>query len=206
LWLIVLLISFSIPQGKRIDYLVPCYVPAAILAAWVMTHIARRLRLPMQLVLAAVPLFAGWSIYRFPLTETAEYTTRLKEFARDVRAAVPHDEPVLVLVRGKNPIGSLLGQHPGSYLSPQQLKDAKWAVVVQRPEYGPPVVASRQTVTIDFATQTPDKIRGIVALHRLDQPGAPTLEHLTADAKALADWGPAENPYRTPGTIWRDAP
>ncbi|HEY0009538.1 MAG TPA: hypothetical protein VGB55_12500, partial [Tepidisphaeraceae bacterium] len=66
LWLIVLLISFSIPQGKRIDYLVPCYVPAAILAAWVMTHIARRLRLPMQLVLAAVPLFAGWSIYRFP--------------------------------------------------------------------------------------------------------------------------------------------
>lgn len=204
LWLIVLIVGLSIPAGKRIDYLLPTYAPAALLAAWVAIEACRRLRLPIVLA-AVVPLVLSLQLAHARLTKFGEakerWTDRTVRFVRDVRKTVG-DDAILVIVRGKHPIPTLLGRHQGSLLTPDDLRGARWAILPTDATAATPTLVSEPVPSgFEVIEQRPLRPLGLYDLRAAD---APSYDTLAAEQRKCGEWTAVDNPYRAPGTVWRE--
>lgn len=199
LWLGIVLVALSVPAGKRMDYLLPAYTPAAILAAYALTGV-RSLRFASRLT-PALPVLVAIGIAYVHLTRFAESepnaTDRTVAFVRQVRPVIGNDDTI-VIVRGKHPITTLLGRHHGSYLTPADLARAKWFVLPEQPGWA--ATALSEPVPVDFeSSQTRPVAR--LGLYPAD---AVDLDAVIAMQRRLGEWNREENPYHAPGTVYRD--
>ena len=203
LWLIVLLVGLSIPAGKRIDYLLPTYAPASLLAAWIAIEACRRVRVPI-VVATLVPLALAIQLAHARLTKFGEarerWTDRTVAFCRDVRAKIG-DDALVVIVRGKHPIPTLLGRHQGSLLTPDDLRRARWAILPTDATMATPTLASAP-VPSGFEVIESRPLRSL-GLYDLRAPDAPSEDTLADEQRKCGEWTSTDNPYRAPGTVWR---
>jgi 4-amino-4-deoxy-L-arabinose transferase-like glycosyltransferase len=205
IWLVVLLVGLSLPAGKRVDYLLPTFAPAAYLAARLLVSICRRASIPITLA-GLLPLYLSAMLARANLNSFHEarehWSDRAVIFARDVRDRVGDDESLLVLVRGKHPIMTLLHRHQGSALDLEQLRAARWIVLPLVDTMARPVAQS-ELVPFGFETleNRPQCVLGLFDMRSDDRP---TLDELIKAQRAVATWTTDENPYRSPGTVWRE--
>lgn len=202
LWLAIVLIAISIPAGKRIDYLLPAYPPAAVFATAVLARTIRRPRASRfgWMLLAPALLAIGLAIYHLTHFHEARshQSDRAIAFAKQVRAIVK-DDPTLVIVRGKHPLITLLGRHQGSYLTPESLASSRFVILPADDVPAAPVLRS-EPVWTDFELRA---LRPIVPLGLYRTSDIP-LETLIERQRQIGEWDRAENPYHAPGTVFQD--
>ncbi len=199
LWLGIVLVALSVPAGKRMDYLLPAYPPAAVLVAYVLTGVGT-LRFASRPT-PALPVLVAIGVAYVHLTRFEESephaTDRTVAFVRKVRPIIGTDETI-VIVRGKHPITTLLGRHHGSYLTPADLARAKWFVLPEQPGWA--ATASSEPVPVGFeSSQTRPVAR--IGLYPAD---GVDLDAVIAMQRRLGEWNREENPYHAPGTVYRD--
>lgn len=205
LWLLVLIAGLSLPAGKRIDYLLPTFPPAAYLAARLLVSACRRASIPVT-VAGLLPLSMSLMLARAHLTTFHEsrehWSDRAVAFAHDVRARVKDDESLIVIVRGKHPITTLLHRHQGSALDLTQLKAARWIVLPLIDTMARPLMQS-ELVPLGFEILE-NRPTGVLGLFDMQSADRPTMDELIDAQKRVASWTNEENPYRSPGTGWRE--
>ncbi len=208
-WLGVVLLVLSIPAGKRMDYLIPAYAPASVMAAFAMCEIHWRWILRSKpasdrlVWLILLPLGLAITLAYLQLTRFHEskehWTDRAVAFATQVRPIIGTDN-TLVIIRGKHPIPTLIGRHYGSYLTPDDLAAAKWVILPEQPDFTPVVLS--EPVPIGFETIEKRPLARL-GLYRSGPSGVP-LQTLIFLQKQLAEWKREENPYHAPNTVYRD--
>jgi hypothetical protein len=176
-WLALCVIAFSVPPSKRADYLLPAYPAAAILAAYGMIELSRRVRIPAAVV-AVVPLLmavylAHWELRRSPEAKSG-YTRNVVAFARDVRKIVPRDEPIISLVKGYHPTLVLLGRFDGNRARPADFTPGRWIIAPRQPDW--PVYAVSGTLPDVVELGPKNIVPGEIALYRIGD------DHVTAEA------------------------
>lgn len=254
-YLAIVLIGLSLPAGKRMDYLLPAYAPAAVLIAlfvadlvqfrlagaaaavgliglsinesiwgsvrlsqpelkrhvdWpalalllviagVLLLIERRRKVPLA-VFIVVPLALAVTMGRQQMRRSLEAENRWSDhavkFVKQVRRQVKDGDSLLVLVRGKHPLTTLLGRHPGSYLTPRDLAAAEYIIIPQQPDLQAELLS--EPLPMGFA-QIEDRPLSVLGLYR-----KVPLDRLIAIQKEIATWTDVENPYHAPGTVYRD--
>lgn len=211
LYLIIILIGLTIPAGKRMDYLLPICAPMAILAAWTMVNLTRRLRLPISLTLLAplalACLLGYTNLYR-SIEHQKQWSNHTVEFCERAREIVG-DDSLVILVRGKHPLPTLMHRHYGDYFTPEDLKKVRWAIIERDEKFKPELVSD--IVPVDFSVSEKSaksgKSDGQIALYRVNVPDGPDFSTLRKAVDSVKnDWERGDNPYRADGTIWRDEP
>jgi 4-amino-4-deoxy-L-arabinose transferase-like glycosyltransferase len=195
-WVALCLVAFSLPPGKRADYLLPAYPAAAILAAYGIVELARRARIPVAVATLAPLLMAiylaHWEIRRSPEAKTG-YTRAAVTFARDVRRIVPRNEPVVFLVKGYHPTLALLRRYDGNRATLDDLRDRTW-IIAPRQE-GWPVYAVSRTLP-DIVQVAPKQLApGEMALYRIGDDHV-TREALTPMLAEQYEWNFPPDRYR----------
>ncbi|MDB5325457.1 MAG: glycosyl transferase [Phycisphaerales bacterium] len=255
LYLLIVLIGLSLPAGKRMDYLLPAYAPAAVLISLFVADLTRHrvfgaaalfgllcvalnegiwgairlsdhsvgghvdwLLLAVVLVVAgvalliersrtiplacfaAVPLFLAISLGRQHLKRSLEaqnhWSDNAVRFVSAVRKEVHDGDDLLVMVRGKHPLTTLLGRHPGSYLTPKDLAAADYVIIPQQADLTAEILS--KPLPMGFA-QIEERPLSALGLYR-----HVPLERLIAIQKEIGTWTDVENPYHAPGTVFRD--
>jgi hypothetical protein len=176
-WLALAVVAFSIPPSKRADYLLPAYPAAAIVAAYGMIELARRVRIPIAIapiapLLMAVYL-AQWEWRRSPEAKSG-YTRNVVAFADAVRKTVPRDEPIIFLVKGYHPTLALLHRYDGNRARPDDLKPGTWIIVPRQADW--PVYAVSRTLPDVIELGPKNIVPGEIALYRIGD------DHVTPDA------------------------
>jgi 4-amino-4-deoxy-L-arabinose transferase-like glycosyltransferase len=105
LWVLLVIVCFTLSSGKRADYLAPAYPMAAILAAWWLCDAMKILRRPMVVVVSSTLVMAavcmGSLRARAAPSGVLESITAIERFTRGERvvmeALAPED---LLLIRG----------------------------------------------------------------------------------------------------------
>jgi hypothetical protein len=254
-YLTILLVGLSLPAGKRMDYLLPAYAPAAVLIAlfvgdlvqfriagaaavvgliglainesiwglarlshpelkrhvdWpalavlliiagVLLLIERRRKVPLALFIAvplALAVMMGRQQMRRSLEAENRWSDHAVKFVKLVRRQVKEDQSLLVLVRGKHPLTTLLGRHPGSYLTPRDLAAADFVIIPQQPDLQAELLSD--PLPMGFA-QIEERPLAVLGLYR-----HVPVDRLIAIQKQIATWTDVENPYHAPGTVYRD--
>jgi 4-amino-4-deoxy-L-arabinose transferase-like glycosyltransferase len=179
-WVALAVVAFSIPPGKRPDYLLPAYPAAAILAAYGMSEFARRARVPAAAhVVALAPLLmavylAHWELRRSPEAKSG-YTRSLVAFTDDVRRIVPRGATVVSLVKGYQPILSLLRRYDGNRAGGDDFTPGTWVIAPRQDDW--PAHATSSHALPDVVELGPKRIvPGEVALYRVGD------EHVSVDA------------------------
>ncbi|HEY0007959.1 MAG TPA: hypothetical protein VGB55_04470, partial [Tepidisphaeraceae bacterium] len=201
LYLVVVLLGLSLPAGKRMDYLLPAYAPAAVLAAVGLVGIARRLCLPTAFCLL-LPLLVSVNLayaYRTKFHESKSHWSDHAVAFTDRVQSIVRNETVLVLVRGKHPLTTLLGRHQGSYLTPADLKAADWLILPEQPNHAAAAVSEPLPLGFEILES---RAVGRLGLYRAAD--APPLEKLIELQRTIATYSADENPYHAPGTGYRD--
>ena len=205
LWLLVLIAGLSLPAGKRIDYLLPTFAPASYLAARLLVSVCRRASIPVVFA-GLLPLWMSFTMARAHLTKFHEaqehWSDRAVAFTRDVQTKVRDNESLLVIVRGKHPITTLLHRHQGSALDSRQLKDARWIVLPLIDTMARPVLQS-ELVPLGFEVLE-NRPTGVLGLFDMQSTEHPTIDELIAAQKRCGAWTFDENPYHAPNTVWRE--
>ncbi|HQY89853.1 MAG TPA: hypothetical protein PK402_14460, partial [Tepidisphaeraceae bacterium] len=170
-YLVVILIGLTIPAGKRQDYLLPVCAPMAILAAWMMVEITKRIRLPISLTLFAPLALAGLlgyaNVYR-SLESRKQWSNHTLDFCAKAREIVG-DDPLVIIVRGKHPLPTLMHRHYGDYLTPEILRRAKWAIIVEDDDFKAELVSG--IVPVRFSVSGKEaRSEGRIALYRVNAP------------------------------------
>ncbi len=205
LWLAIIILGLSVSAGKRIDYLLPAYAPGSVLAAWTIMKaqqlVSRRWRFaaPWPAAIAILAMCAYLIAYNFRRTDEAKFrfTDHTVAFVHQVQKKV-QDQGVVVLIRGKHPISTLLGQHQGDGPDDQMLRSANWLIAPEIEGASPQLVSDIVPIGFEVLTQRP---RGRIALYRLDgSPGTPQLSLLQTMRDQMLTWTPLDNPYRSPKT------
>ena len=148
-----------------------------VIAVVVCSRVERRRAVPLA-VLAVVPLALGLSqaeTFRTKFFEAKErWSDHAVAFVRDVRRHVRDDQRLYVLVRGKHPLTTLLGRHPGSYLTPALLRSAAFVILPEQPDLKAEVLSA----------PLPEGLRGI------GEPPAGPARLVPRRAARPADQGP----------------
>ena len=176
-WVALCVVMFSIPPGKRPDYLLPAYPAAAILAAYAMVEIARRVRVPVAAT-AIVPLLmagylAHWEWRRSPEAKSG-YTRSLTAFVEEVRRIVPADEPLVFLVKGYHPTLAMLGRNAGNRARVDDLHEGVWVIAPNQDSW--PAHATSGTLPDVVQVGPKQLLPGRIALYRIGD------EQVTPDA------------------------
>ena len=208
LYLIVVLLCLSLPKGKRMDYLLPAYAPAASLIAIVAAAAIAQLPRPaevMQPAIMLVPLYLAFSQSHRFRTQFHESIERWSDHAVSFVAAVrkqadPSQHRILVLVRGKHPITTLLGENPGSYLTHADLAAAEYVVAPLQDGWTP--LVESDPVPVGFETLENRQLDRLGLYHFA--PGTAPVDRLVELQKQVGTWTADENPYHEPGTVYRD--
>jgi len=195
-WVVIAVVAFSIPPGKRPDYLLPAYPAAAILAAYGMVELARRVRVPAGVVALAPLLMAAylahWELRRSPEAKSG-YTRSLLAFTSDVRRIVPHDAKLVALVKGYQPTLSLLGRYDGNRARPDDLTPGTWVIAPR--QFGWPAHATSNKLPDVIELGPKQIVPGEVALYRVGDDGVTRNALLAMLAEQYA-WNFPPDRYR----------
>jgi 4-amino-4-deoxy-L-arabinose transferase-like glycosyltransferase len=199
-WVAIAVVAFSIPPGKRPDYLLPAYPAAAILAAYGMVEVARRVRVPAPAPVAVVALapllmavyLAHWELRRSPEVKSG-YTRSLVAFTDDVRRIVPRDAKVVSLVKGYQPILSLLGRYDGNRAQADDFTPGTWVIAPRQPDW--PAYATSRTLPDVIELGPKQIVPGEVALYRVGDDGVTREALLVMLARQYA-WNFPPDRYR----------
>ena len=184
--------------GRRAggDWMAPVLV---IASAGACLLIERRRRVPLA-VLTVVPLVLATLMARAHLHKSLEATNRWSDnavaFVEKVGRIVPADANLLVVVRGKHPLVTLLGRHQGSFLTPAALASADYVILPTQADLQPILTSRPLPIGFDVVEE---RTLSTLGLYR-----KVPLDRLIAAQKACAEWTPTENPYHAPGTVFRD--
>lgn len=131
LWVLLVIVFFSVAGNKKALYLLPAYGPAAMIAAYWLFFIERVVRLkptPACLIAFVVAMvFASLTYFRPRFGETG-YGENVRRFAVQAQQLVG-DQPVVFVNNGYTPLQTLMGRHQGeSFPSPQQIQQAQWLI------------------------------------------------------------------------------
>lgn len=144
-------------------------------------------------------------------------------FAKEARKIVG-DDRVVMLVRSKSPILSLMGKHQGSALTRQDFEQAKW-VIAERSKFptlndpnlppgarNPDAAAHEQlysgVLDVDYGsiTDTGDIYKDRIGLYRI-QNGVPSVDEMISIFRWVQNWSTKDaNPYRSKNTGWVETP
>ena len=132
-------------------------------------------------------------------------------FARDARKIVG-DDKVVMLVRSKSPILSLMGQHQGSFLTRADFEHAKW-VIAERSKFkalndGPQEALFSGILDVDYGSITGegDIYKDRIGLYRIED-GVPSVEGMISIFRWVQNWTTKDaNPYRSKNTGWIEGP
>lgn len=130
LWVALLIVFFSIPEGKRIDYLAPTYPVASILAAYGLVIVLRRYGVtPLRVAVAAMLLVVVFIDYQWRRSPgaVAREGEKIKSFAREVRR-VAGEERIVFTELGFHPLQTLLGRHDTDPPTYGELAGPGWAI------------------------------------------------------------------------------
>jgi 4-amino-4-deoxy-L-arabinose transferase-like glycosyltransferase len=113
-WVLLVLIIFMIPQGRRADYILPAYAGGAILAAWVVGEAARE-RGPWVLALAAAAVLGvtfALGVYQINYSPAAKTGAgeRIYQIVRSAKR-LSFGRPIVVYEVGYTPVQTLLGRN-----------------------------------------------------------------------------------------------
>lgn len=141
-------------------------------------------------------------------TNPSVYAAR---FAKQARQIVG-DDKVVMLVRSKSPILTLMGRHQGSYLTRSDFENAKW-VIAERSKFpglndSPQEKLYSGKLDVDFGSikGEGDIYKDRVGLYRIEN-GVPSVDQLIAIHRWVVDWTTANaNPYRSADTGWIEGP
>jgi 4-amino-4-deoxy-L-arabinose transferase-like glycosyltransferase len=190
IWLVVVLVGLSLPAGKRIDYLLPALVPGGILAAWVLVRLSRWFafgRWWLVLGTAALAFHVGQGNWQRTAEAQFGASDAAEQFVHRVRQHT--GGVVLVLVRGKHPLATLLGEHPGDVPTLDNIAAATW-LITDHPVAAPAVEVELLPIGFGTLAQGPFSVVGLYRVADVTPTErAAILRHVTA-------WGRAENPYR----------
>jgi 4-amino-4-deoxy-L-arabinose transferase-like glycosyltransferase len=137
-------------------------------------------------------------------TNPSVYAAR---FAKQARQIVG-DDKIVMLVRSKSPILTLMGRHQGSYLARQDFDSAKW-VIAERTKF-PALNDSPQEklysgkLDVDFGSikGEGDIYKDRVALFHIEK-GVPSVDEMISIHRWVTDWTTKDaNPYRSANTGW----
>ncbi|GAB4194785.1 MAG: hypothetical protein Kow00105_09020 [Phycisphaeraceae bacterium] len=113
-WVLLVVVFFSLSGGKRADYLMPAYPMGAILAAYWLLSDGVRLRnlRPWQPVILGLVLVIGFVTYDRTLSSAArtDYGNRVVSFTKQVAERI-NGQPVAFRNTRYTPIQSLLGHN-----------------------------------------------------------------------------------------------
>lgn len=208
LYLIVVLACLSLPAGKRMDYLLPAYAPATVLVTGLAANriAATRRRASITAtgcVLIPLLLAVGLShrfVRQFHVVDD-HWSDHAVDFTRAVRQQVDTAKHrVLVLVRGKHPLTTLLGENSGSYLTRADLAAAEYVIAPLQPDWMPLVTSL--PLPIGFETLETRTLAPLGLYHFA--PGTAPVDRLIELQKQVGTWTADENPYHEPGTVYRD--
>ena len=139
-------------------------------------------------------------------TNPSVYAAR---FAKQARPIVG-DDKVVMLIRSKSPILTLMGRHQGSVLTRADFEGAKW-LIVERTKF-PKLIDSPQEAVrggsgkldVDFGSikGEGDIYKDRVALFRIEN-GVPGVDEMISIHRWVTDWTTQDaNPYRSANTGW----
>jgi 4-amino-4-deoxy-L-arabinose transferase-like glycosyltransferase len=139
LWIVLVLIFFSITGSKRADYLLPMYPPAAIAAAFLLVVLGSWLGVTPTRVMLVICVVAVW-VAVYPERRRVITSEPTEIFARKIRSIVgKNDSLVMVNITGYQPLLPLMGRFTGTRPLPinehsskiwlQQMQSAKYVVM-----------------------------------------------------------------------------
>ncbi len=213
LWCVVVLVGVSLSSGKRVDYILPAMMPGGMMAAFFLTAVPERLALlrprltpvatllPVLAVVAYAAVVARNSVTRGVEASTG-WTADAVTFAEAARNEIGDDD-LLVLIRGKTPLPTLLGVHHGDGVTDADLARADWIITEVVPDR--PAVLVSPALPSDFEPGT----SSLAIPHGLYRRGDLTPADLHAARQNMLTWTTAENPYRRTTRFparWDDPP
>jgi hypothetical protein len=152
--------------------------------------------------LACTVLLSGLLAYRH-LTRFHESishdTDRTVAFVRQVRG-IAKDDVLVVIVRGKHPIPTLLGRHQGDYLTPRDIAASTWVILPEQPDHVAAALSEPVPVGFETIGQRPHFRLGLYRTADF----APDYRTLIDLQRSVGEWSREENPYHRPGTVYRD--
>lgn len=120
LFVVVVIVVFSLSAGKRADYIAVGLPAASVIAGWWLS-VACLAQARRRAVLAAAGLAMAMTLviheHRGAGAPTPDFGTRMTAFVHDVRTAIRDaDRPVLMCRMGSNPVPALVGlSEPASF-------------------------------------------------------------------------------------------
>lgn len=141
-------------------------------------------------------------------TNPSVYAAR---FAKEAKKIVG-DDKVVMIIRSKSPILTLMGRHQGSYLARSDFENARW-VIVERSKFpalmGTPqeaLYSGRLDVAFGHITDGGDIYKDRVSLFRIEN-GVPSVDEMVSIHRWVVDWTTSDaNPYRSANTGWIESP
>ena len=133
-------------------------------------------------------------------------------FAKEARAIVGDRDPLVLLIRDKSPILSLMGRHQGSRLTRADFERARW-VIAERTKFPelmdtPAEAAFSGILNIDYGDikSAGDIYKDRVGLYRIEN-GVPSVDRMISIFRWVTNWTTRDaNPYRSPNTGWVAGP
>jgi 4-amino-4-deoxy-L-arabinose transferase-like glycosyltransferase len=148
LWLLLVLIAFTLPGGRLSRYLLPMYPAVAALAAYFVVVVGRKYRITApRAALAALLVAIGLAAYQFIASTAAEtqYGERNKAFAAEIRPIIG-DDSIVIRTHYSEIIIVLLGRHQAGKPTDEQLATADWEIIGYKGQDG--VIAHSDVVVI----------------------------------------------------------
>jgi len=130
----------------------------------------------------------------------SHYTDRATAFVNEVRSHVPARERLIVIVRGKHPLPTLLGLHQGSYLTRKSFVGPVFVVMPEQKDLSAVVMSAPLPIGFD---DIEDRAVSRVGLYYFAAGDVP-VDRLVALQKQVGAWTRTENPYHAPGTVYRE--
>ena len=195
-WVALTVAAFSIAPGKRADYLLPAYAAAAMLAAFGLVELLRRVRLPVALA-AIAPVAMAFYLSQYELRRSPEarsgQTRSLLAFVREADSIVGRREPIVSVVKGYQPFLSLLHRHGGNRARVEDLTYGTWVLAPRNDAWMPYAMSALlpDVVQVEVKKVVP----GQVGLYRIGDQGV-TPESLLPLLAEQEAWNFPPDRYR----------
>jgi 4-amino-4-deoxy-L-arabinose transferase-like glycosyltransferase len=200
LWILLVLVFFSIPGSKRADYLLPMYPPAAIAAAFLLVVLGSWLGVTPTRVMLVISIVAIW-VAVYPERRRVITSAPTEAFVRTLRSYVgKNDSLVMVNITGYQPLLPLMGRFTGTRPLPvnketsekwlAEMQSAKWVIIPYPNRWSNPVA-----VTNGPAPAGKDGRDVQLALYKVGAENSPTKRDFRAFAR-YPSAAPATRPAR----------
>lgn len=150
-WTVLVMVFFSIPGGKRADYLLPIYAPAALAAAYLLVVAGSWMGVTPIRAMVATAIVTAYTVTHLerPRILPSDAT---EQFVTTIAPMIKKDPLVVVSVAGYQPLLPLLGRFDGTppidkegnyrAMWLKQLANAKWVIMPKSARWLKPAAVS----------------------------------------------------------------